>query len=377
MFEKRMPEKMNTAKQNIVKRNTVKQNIAKPIAFILIFGLLFTLLTGCEKTEDSEHIVLTMGFNKNEVFKLEDKVCTLPEVYVYLANTQNQYQNVYGDQLWDVSLDGVTMVDSVKDNVLAHVSQIKAMNIRAEQLGITLSHEEEQRVREAATEYFDSLNDTEKNLLLVTPEIIEKMYYEYALAYKFYEEVIKDINPEISDDEARTITVLQILIKTYTTDGSGAMVPFSDAARVNARKEAEKIHALAIDGEHDFQELIDEYSEGEKGVYSFGKGSMDKAFEDAAFNLGKDEISPVVESKYGYHIIKCINTFNREETDSNKLKIATKDRQEVFGKQYDEFADTLTTYLNEELWNEVQLFSDDNIKTQNFFEIYHNYFEED
>lgn len=42
------------------------------------------------------------------------------------------------------------------------------------------------------------------------------MYREYALADKVYTFIIKDINPEVSDDEARTITVRQILIMTYS-----------------------------------------------------------------------------------------------------------------------------------------------------------------
>lgn len=344
------------------------------IGYICIFLAAAMCLTGCKGNLADRDIVLTLGFNRNEVFKLEDKVCTLPEVLVYFANTQNQYESVYGKELWEVSLNDVTMIDSVKDNVLAHISQIKAMNIRADEMGITLSKEEESKVSEAAKEYYESLNDAEIEALKVTPEILFDMYKEYALAYKFYVEVIKDINPEISDDEARTITVEQILLKTYTIDENSNMVPFSSEAKKRAYNEAVKIHDMAVSGEYAFEDLVEEYSEDEKTEYSFGKGVMEPSYEEAAFNLGKDEISGVVETRYGYHIIKCINTFNREETDANKLKIAEMDRQEVFGVQYDEFAQTLLTYLNEELWDSVELFDNEEIKTQNFFETYHKYF---
>ena len=101
---------------------------------------------------------------------------------------------------------------------------------------------------------------------------------------------------------------------------------------------------------------------------------MDPVFEEAAFNLGTDEVSDIVETEYGYHIIKCINTFDREETDANKIKIVEQRREEAFGREYDAYVDTLTRNLNEELWNTVGFIHDENVTTQNFFEVYSRYF---
>jgi peptidyl-prolyl cis-trans isomerase C len=37
---------------------------------------------------------------------------------------------------------------------------------------------------------------------------------------------------------------------------------------------------------------------------TFGRGKMAKEFEKAAFALQKGQISPVIKTKFGYHIVK-------------------------------------------------------------------------
>ena len=134
-----------------------------------------------------------------------------------------------------------------------------------------------------------------------------------------------------------------------------------------------EVYKLVEQGE-DFDELIRRYSEDDKSTYSFGKGEMNEAFETAAFNLGKDEVSDIVESEFGYHIIKCLNTFDKDETDANKVKIVDQRRAEAFGQEYDAYVETLTRNLNEELWDGVGFIHDENVKTMNFFEVYAQYF---
>ena len=349
------------------------KNGKKRILFFLCCLLSLTM-PGCGKKEGDVKLVLTTGFKKDEIFRIETMSCTLPEVMVYLTNTQDQYESVYGEEIWKTHLDGVTLEESIKETVLAQLAQIKTMNLLAQQHGVSLEDGEREKAREAAGIYFGSLNETEREAMQVNEEIIEQLYGELALANKVYEFIIKDINPEISDDEARSITIQDILIKTYSQDGAGKRIAYEETPREDAYERAREILLLARDEENDFESLVLQYSEGEKGTYSFGKGEVEEDFENAAFNLETGEISGVVETEDGFHIIKCISTFNREETDANKVKIVEKRREEVFGQEYDAFVDSLTRTLNEELWNRVAFLKDDAIVTRDFFDIYYQVF---
>ncbi len=333
-------------------------------------------LAACGKG-DGTRVVFTTGFAKDEVFRIEDESCRVDELMVYLTTIQNQYESVYGDEIWNAALDGVTLEENVKETVLARIAQVKTMYLLARDKGVELDKSEQALVKQAAEEYYASLNEKEIGQMGVSPETVEKLYTQYALADKVYHYIIQDVNPEISDDEARTITVQHILLRTYTMDGAGKMIVYSDSAKRATYEKACEIREMAVSGEYDFTELASRYSEDTNITYSFGKGEMDAAFEAAAFQLETDEVSAVVESESGYHIIKCLNTFDREETDANKLEIVEQRRREVFGEEYDTYVSGLARNLNQDLWDEIAIIHDKEVTTENFFSVYEKYFGDD
>lgn len=84
--------------------------------------------------------------------------------------------------------------------------------------------------------------------------------------------------------------------------------------REAARAKAAEILAEVRKNPDRFAELAKQHSQdtgsapqgGDLGY--FGRGAMVKPFEDAAFELKDGEIGPVVESEFGYHIIKMTGT---------------------------------------------------------------------
>ena len=348
----------------------------KAVVCIALLCICIGIFAGCGKENTNTKVVLTTGFDRDEVFRIDRVSCSEAELMVYLTNTQNQYENVFGQEIWAQDFDGTTLEENIKETVLARIARIKAMTLLAKQHEIALNEEEIGLANEAAKEYFNSLNDREIELLDVSLDEISTMYQEYALANKVYSYIIRDINPEISDDEARTITVEHILIRTYTLDADGKRVPMSESEKQSAFDRAKEVCDRLAAGE-DFVTLMELYNEDSVNTYSIRQGEMEPAFEEAAFFLDSGAISEIVETSYGYEIIRCVSTFDREQTDINKLVIVQKRREEVFEAQYEEFVATLTKQLNESLWNEIAFIHDEEVTTTDFFVIYGNYFTED
>lgn len=333
-----------------------------------MLGCIFAL-TAC----GNEKVVFTAGFGKNEVFRVGKEEADITELTLYLTNIANQYEQVYGAELWDISVseDGsVTMLDRCKELALARLSQVKAMKLLAEEYKITLDEEEAAQVTQAAEKYLATLSEGEKAALGIEKEdIVGQIYTEKLLADKLYAYLIRDVNPEISDDEARIITVQHILLKTYTLDEHGNRVELDDAAKGKVYEKAAEIRDMALEGES-FDALISKYSEDSKGTYSFGMGEMEESFEEAAYALATDEISGIITTSHGYHIIKCISTLDREQTDLNKKKMLVSRKQEVFGDTYNQFVAQLDKQANTELFAALSIPDSEIVDTAELFTIY-------
>ena len=348
-------------------RTRIKRLLWLPVILLLeVF-----LLTGCDKNKTK--IVFTTGFDEDVVFKIEDISCTKPEIMIYLVNTENIYDEVFGEKIWKVPYENGDVESRYKETILARISQIKAMNLYAKEIGVSLNEEEEKNIDLAANKYFSSLSNEEKQLFNVSEDLLYNMYAEFAIANKVYEEVTKGVNPEISDDEARTVTIRSILIKTYAIDENGNKIQYSKQMKEDAMKRAYEILGRIKAGE-EFEILEADYNEDEKSSYSFSRGVMPKVIEDAAFNIDEGEVSDVIESEYGYHIIKVISNFDEEQTDINKQAIVEKRKEEAFVETYDNYIETLTSSINMDLWNSISYERIEGVNTTSFFDVYDEYF---
>ena len=329
---------------------------------LLILIMLAATITACGKdANDQQQIIITTGFEEDELFFIGDNKCYMPEARLYIRTLETSYEDMFGTEIMSRELNGINVSDKLTGLALSRLAQVKAMNLLAAERGLTLTEREEEKCVQAADRYMRSLSEADIRDLDIDYDMLLHMFEEYALADKVYNDITGDINPEISDDEARTITV-----KVIAVDGKD---------QAEALQIANMIYSQVSDG-RDLDAAADEYEEATVSKYSFGKDTDEfpEDFVDTCFKLAADEIStPIMKDNTAY-IVQCISSFEQEDTDANKLRIIAKRKSEAFDQVYNDFVSGLYSNFNDTLWDD-QMFLDRRLdSTDDFFRVYEDVF---
>ena len=322
-------------------------------AFLLAVILACGSLSSCSFLENTE-FVFTTGLSGDQLFKIGKSVCTLPEAMIYVMDYQQQYESVYGVEMWEHDFGGVTLEEYVKDTIIAKLASVKAVTLLAGEYEVELDDDEEAAAVSAAQIYYYSLSAEQIEYMGLDLDTVAGLYGDHALSEKVYAVITSDVNTEISDDEARIITVQQILLET--------------------REEAEEVLEEIEAGEKDFATAASTYSLSDQVTVSIGRGDVDEAYEEAAFALENDGISGVIETDEGFYLIKCIDNYDQEATEANKVTMLEERCDEAFSSVYESFISQTSSQFNDSLWEEVSFSNWTGSFPENFLDIYEEYF---
>ena len=137
----------------------------------------------------------------------------------------------------------------------------------------------------------------------------------YVISNEVYEKIRLDRSDFVKAKEKEEgekpeeVQASHILISYKGADRADANISRS---KEEAKAEAERIRKLIVDDGKDFAEMAKEHSDGPSSTKGGDLGKfkfevMAKPFSEAAFALGINEISEVVETGFGFHVIKRTN----------------------------------------------------------------------
>ncbi len=181
----------------------------------------------------------------------------------------------------------------------------------------------------AADEYdFDNFPEYQKELEEVIKQLKTRYFYDQEIIDKI-NITEKEIKEYYDKNENLYITPKRIRTKHILIEIKKGAHP---AEVSNALEKAKKIRRRVLEGE-DFSKVAIDVSDcpsGPKGgdLGFFQSGQMVPAFEEVALKLEKNEISEIVRTEFGYHIIKLSDKIPQRRQSFDEVKSVIKNTLE-------------------------------------------------
>ncbi len=258
-----------------------------------------------------------------EIAKVNDRMMTKAEFMYYLENVKQQMLSESGttdtEGFWDAEIDGVKASDAAKNKALEEMLRVEIACIKAEEKGLSVSSDEEKQIR-AIVKATDRQQKAQVDAILDVTGMNQNQLIDLLMKTALANAFASDINtndPEAlvpTDEEIKAayeqeyVRVKHILISNAPAEESAEEATDSEAFKAEKLVLATEVLQKAKSGAN-FDSLITEYGEDPGAAqspdgYTFTKGMMVPEFETASYALAVGEISDLVESSYGWHIIK-------------------------------------------------------------------------
>jgi len=275
------------------------------------------------KAQNSAKVVMTIN----------GEALTYDEFNLYFNLQRKVYESMFGSsEIWTTEIDGMSLYEIVKESTKDGISEDKIKLQKAKELNIELTDEVKEEIQEYANSetgmgICEFYNITSDQLIKINSEgkLIDELLVNVYNSLDHSNHQHLDINAPVDTVKYNARHIL------LSTEG------LTDEDKAKVKEAAEALLGRVKNGE-DFATLAKEYSVdgGSKdngGLYEdISLGEFVSEFETAALSLSDGMIYPeLVESAYGYHIIKLESKINtvRDLTDSEKEEIMSGDLTDV------------------------------------------------
>lgn len=314
---------------------------------VLILSLLVTLFSGCQSGNANE-VVANVGTES----------ITTGELKYYIEAVKEQtIQNQTPEQLeafWATEKDGKKPEETIRDKALELLISLSVTAAKAKENNLTVTSSE---VDKSFKQRYDTKTLAETlSKYKISEETLKNIIRKQMLSNKFNDRILKNDKRLIPTEEGMQKVFKDKFIKAQhilkLTVGEDQKTPIPQDQKDQKKKDIDALLIKAKSG-NDFSALMAQNSEdpGSKSQpegYVFTEGEMVPEFYNAALSLKENEISDVVESSFGYHIIKRVPLDIAKDYEANKSKVSNAFKQATEEDIIEELKTTLKISIQDD-----------------------------
>ncbi len=281
---------------------------------------------------------------------------TKEQAMVIISNERNRYENAYSEDIWKISVDdeGTGFDKLTIQNVKSYLEEIKLLCMLAYERGISITSTERDIVRQMTDEYMAGLDEGDLEYIGCTREDVQKMYTDIFQAEKLINSITGTVDSEISDSEAKVISIQQIV----TAD---------------EKKAKAILKRIKIDGEN-FNSMASRYTEDEEIDLKLMRSDNDEdLITRTAFSLEENEVSNILFKDGLYYIIKCTDGYAEEDTLERKARLEEAMNNKAVMDVIEPYRNEHNIQFVERFWNNMDFSEPDGSEADDFFDIYNEY----
>lgn len=263
------------------------------------------------------------------------------------AHMQTSYGAMLGANMWE------SYGDTTKTGVVESIEEMMILEKHMDEYDVSISDEEKEGITEAAKSFMDSNEEKILKSLTASQEIVERMLTLSLIQTKMRGQIIKDVDTEVSDEEAAQKTIQYVLFSTAgTTDADGKSVAMTDEDKAKLKEQAQEV-LDAVKSGTDMDEAakaVDDTKSSSSTSYGKDSGTIDAAVKEAVDSLSDGETADsVIEGETGYYVAKMTSTFDETATETQKATIVSGRQDEKYKEVYEAWKKEVTFTVDEAL----------------------------
>lgn len=314
---------------------------------------------GCSQTKSDSGDVSVSDTSEGVAATVNGTEIGEKAVTSYIANFRSM-SNLESDADWAQWLvDNNYTAADIREEVINYYASQELIRQAAEENDIKVESSEIDSQVQQMRSYYDSDEDWQNALKQIgTTESQYRSLLEISMLQQALQE--KVAQPEDPTDE-ELLQYAQMYGTYYNGAKKSSHILFNSDDEATAQEVLDKINS----GELDFAEAAKEYSQDEGSKEDGGNVGWDKLtsfvdeYQTALDGLEEGQVSGLVTSSYGIHIIKCTQVFNAPEEvtsidqlpsefmDSIKSTLESSAKQQAYSQWYQDYKSNADIQIND------------------------------